>query len=224
MVLDAMLPGQRLEFSLRDQRFRVLAKHLLLLEETDEASLGMVGFDPATGDPLNVGVTVKILKLEIDDTNNSCTLGIEADAMFQVQNEPQMDDTESYYTVDVEMVEGRTERDLTVDEQVEAQGLHDKIPDLIQEWLALLYQTGRATPENMEPRYPFLNSNGMPEDDIGARAVWAAALVNPIPSLGVCLEIRPSMLICQNDLERVRLAHASIAASIDHVSGKQRLF
>lgn len=231
MILDAMLPGQQLECSLRDKRFRMLAKRVLQDEAKLPASpsLGMIGFDPATGNPLNVGVTVKILKLEIDESNNICTLGVEADSMFEVQNEPQLDETESYYTVDVELVEGRTERTLTDDEQKEAQRLHEEIPDLVQEWLEALYKSGRATPESMVPRYPRCsnNDNGTTvphEDDIGARAVWTAALVNPLPSLGVCLEIRPSMLVCQNDLERVRLAHVSLKASIDHISGKQPLF
>jgi hypothetical protein len=149
---------------------------------------------------------------------------VEADQMFEVQTEAQLDETESYYTVDVEMVKGRIERALSAEEQEEVQRLHDEIPDLIEEWLELLYQKDRATPETMKPRYPYGTGISSIPSDIGDRAVWTAALVNPLPSLGVCLEIRPSMLVCQNDLERVRLAHASLQASMDHLSGKKRLF
>jgi hypothetical protein len=215
MILDAMLPGQRLEFSLRDKRFRVLAERLR--DNGDE--LGMIGFDPSTGNPLNVGVTVKIQTLKIEET--ICTLGIEGYERFEVQGEPIMDETGSYYMADVEVVEGRSpDRELSMEQLEEAKRLHSEIPDLIQEWLQWLYKTGRATPESMEPRLP---GTTMPSE-IGPRALWAAAMVNPIPALGVCLEIRPSMLVCQNDLERVKLAHVSLKASIDHLSGKQRLF
>lgn len=215
MILDAMLPGQRLEFSLRDKRFRVLAERL----RDNGEELGMIGFDPSTGNPLNVGVTVKIQTLKIEET--ICTLSIEGYERFEVLGEPLIDETGSYYVADVEVVEGRSpDRELSVEQTVEAKRLHSEIPDLVQEWLQWLYKTGRATPESMEPRLP---GTTMP-NEISARAVWAAALVNPIPALGVCLEIRPSMLVCQNDLERVKLAHASLKASIDHLSGKQRLF
>lgn len=212
MILDAMLPGQRLEFSLRDKRFRVLAERL----QTENEELGMIGFDPATGNPLNAGVTVKINKLEVEET--ICTLSIEGLERFEVQGEPEIDETNSYYMANVEIVEGRSP-ELTSEQLHEAETLHKDIPDLVQEWLQWIYKTGRASPDSMKPRLP-----GEMPDEIGARAVWAAALVNPIPSLGVCLEIRPSMLVCQNDLERARLAHASLQASIDHLSGKQKLF
>ena len=208
------MPGQRLEFSLRDKRFRVLAERL----RDNGEELGMIGFDPSTGDPLNVGVTVKIQTLKIEET--SFTLGIEGYERFEVQGEPVIDETGSYYMADIEIVEGRSpERELSFEQLQEATRLHSEIPDLVQEWLQWLYKTGRATPESMEPRLP---GTTMPSE-IGGRAVWAAALVNPLPALGVCLEIRPSMLACQSNLERVRLAHASLKASIDHLSGKQRL-
>jgi hypothetical protein len=68
-------------------------------------------------------------------------------------------------------------------------------------------------------------------DDLGPmpknptdRAFWVAALINPLPALGVCLEIRPAMLSCSNDLDRMILASQALQSSIDHLSGKNRLF
>ena len=63
----------------------------------------------------------------------------------------------------------------------------------------------------------------MPEE-LGARAIWIAALVNPLPALDVCVEVRPAMLACKNDFDRINLAVAAIQGSIDHLSGKRRLF
>lgn len=60
--------------------------------------------------------------------------------------------------------------------------------------------------------------------DIGARAMWVASLVNPLPALDVCLEVRPAMLACKNDYDRIMLASAAIQGSIDHMTGKRKLF
>lgn len=56
----------------------------------------------------------------------------------------------------------------------------------------------------------------MPEG-IGARAIWIASLVNPLPTLGVCMEIRPAMLACKNDYDRITLATVAIRSSIDNL-------
>lgn len=61
-------------------------------------------------------------------------------------------------------------------------------------------------------------------DELGDRAIWVASLVNPLPALGVCLEVRPAMLACKNDYDRIMLATAAIQASIDHMTGKKKLF
>jgi hypothetical protein len=63
----------------------------------------------------------------------------------------------------------------------------------------------------------------MPED-VGERAIWLASLLNPLPPLGVCLEIRPAMLACRNDFDRIQLATSAVQSSIDHLSGKRKLF
>mmetsp|Transcript_9757 Transcript_9757/g.14310 ORF Transcript_9757/g.14310 Transcript_9757/m.14310 type:complete len:286 (-) Transcript_9757:2321-3178(-) len=216
MILDPMLPGQKLEFSVKDKRFRVLASRL-----KEEPVLGMLGFDPATNEPLKVGVTLKINNLNIDE--KSCTISIEGHEQFQVESDLYFDDddTESYYVADIEMVEQTPEVDLTPQHMAEAKSLHDEIPDLVQDWIQLLYKTGHATPESMKPRLP---APGIMPSEIRDRSIWVGALINPLPGLGVCLEIRPSMLLCRTDLERVRLAHASLKSSIDHLSGKQKLF
>jgi len=56
------------------------------------------------------------------------------------------------------------------------------------------------------------------------RAIWVAALLNPLPSLKVCLEIRPAMLACKNDYDRIHLAMAALQSSTDHMKGKNKLF
>jgi hypothetical protein len=52
------------------------------------------------------------------------------------------------------------------------------------------------------------------------RALWVGALVNPLPDLKLCLEIRPAMLACKNNYERIQLAVLSIQHSIDFLSNR----
>ena len=48
--------------------------------------------------------------------------------------------------------------------------------------------------------------------------------VNPLPALGVALEIRPLLLRASNAKERVDAAVAGIASSIAHLDGSRRLW
>ena len=48
--------------------------------------------------------------------------------------------------------------------------------------------------------------------------------VNPLPALGVALEIRPLLLRATTAKERVDAAVAGIASSIAHLDGSRRLW
>ena len=60
------------------------------------------------------------------------------------------------------------------------------------------------------------------------QAMWVAALLNPTSSdteeERVCLEIRPAMLSCHNDHDRMMLAATALQSSIDHLTGERKLF
>ena len=57
LILDAMVPGQRLSFQSSDPKFHKLVEHALSSKQTNE--IGMIGFNPHTGKPLNMGVSIK---------------------------------------------------------------------------------------------------------------------------------------------------------------------
>jgi hypothetical protein len=66
---------------------------------------------------------------------------------------------------------------------------------------------------------------GMPDASLpGARAVWVAALINPLPGLGVAWEIRPAMLAAGSSAERLEVAIAGITASIENLQGGSPMF
>mmetsp|Transcript_17083 Transcript_17083/g.24050 ORF Transcript_17083/g.24050 Transcript_17083/m.24050 type:complete len:347 (+) Transcript_17083:65-1105(+) len=63
-----------------------------------------------------------------------------------------------------------------------------------------------------------------PEDQPSERALWVGALINPIPALGVAMEIRPSLLTAKTAQERVDVAHEGIFKSIQHMDGTVRMW
>ena len=89
-----------------------------------------------------------------------------------------------------------------------------EIPPLVSEWLELVRNGKRErAPGQMDAILADIGAMPQPEeaDDL---ALWVAALVNPIPSLGVCKEIRPKVLEARDVLTRVSWAHAAISDSI----------
>ena len=48
----------------------------------------------------------------------------------------------------------------------------------------------------------------------GPKAYWLGALVNPMPPLGVCREVRPALLSAETDAERLLVATGALAESL----------
>ena len=63
-----------------------------------------------------------------------------------------------------------------------------------------------------------------PVDKPFDRALWVAALINPLPALGVALEIRPAVLQAASTANALSIVTAGIRGSIGHVSGEKPLF
>jgi hypothetical protein len=139
---------------------------------------------------------------------------------FHIVGEPWMDATQSFYLADVEIVDNRFEI-MPQNLEEEAYEINQKIPALVDEWVDWVVKTGQAKPADMNKRFKEIGP--MPEP-LQERANWVGALVNPIRPLGVCVEIRPAMLACRNDHDRLVLASTALRSSIDHLSGKRKLF
>ena len=63
-----------------------------------------------------------------------------------------------------------------------------------------------------------------PEHEPTERALWVGALINPLPSMGVAMEIRPALLVSKKTEERVQVALDGILKSIGHMDGSARLW
>lgn len=130
-----------------------------------------------------------------------------------------MDETQSFYIADVEIVDNRQEV-LTPDLEANALAIHENIPGLVKEYVLAVVKEDRASPAEINK---ILTEIGPMPSKMKERAIWVGALVNPIPPLGplgVCAEIRPAMMACRNDHDRVLLASAALMSSIDSLNGK----
>lgn len=62
-----------------------------------------------------------------------------------------------------------------------------------------------------------------PSDQPSERAFWIGALINPLPGMGVALEIRPALLTAKKAEERVEVALTGMLRSIKYMDGSARL-
>jgi hypothetical protein len=88
---------------------------------------------------------------------------------------------------------------------IELAKLNERIPGQIDK---LLQQLGDIPPE-YEP---------------SERAFWVGALINPLPGMGVAMEIRPALLLSKRAEERVQIALDGILKSIRHMDGTSRMW
>ena len=109
----------------------------------------------------------------------------------------------------------QTEARLLVDPNMDGKSLVDR-------WIALARQNERQ-PGQIDTLLKDIGKPPSP-DEPSELASWVGALVNPLPGMGVAMEIRPQLLMAKTAEERVRVALKGITESIQHMNGTRRLF
>jgi hypothetical protein len=181
------------------------------------------GFNPIDGTPLNRGVTAGLNKDQLtfaisSKSQGAIAISVRGNRSFEVAGEPWMDETQSFYLANVEITDGRKEI-LSEDLEQTAAELHARIPDQVDKFVEWMVKREQLNPDALKK---YLKDIGPMPDCLRKRAMWVGALVNPIPALPeVCPEIRPAMLACRNDNDRLVLASTALQSSIDRLSGKQ---
>ena len=91
----------------------------------------------------------------------------------------------------------------------------EALEPLVAEWTSLVREGQRERAPGQLQR--ILNDLGpMPEADLAdERAFWTAALINPLPALGVASEVRPAVLCADAAGPRVEMVRAALAESIE---------
>lgn len=98
------------------------------------------------------------------------------------------------------------------------------LPALVDEWCEEVFRMNAERFEGqLNQVVEDLGAMPSPESP-GDLAFWVAALVNPLPALGVASEIRPKVLAAASVSDRLSIARAGLEGSIGHVTGRRLLF
>jgi hypothetical protein len=199
LVIDSLLPQQKLTFSSKDERLESLA---------DFGEVGIFGVSPRSQHPLMNGVVATITHVR--------------DNEWEVCGQRHVRVVGPADTHESGILQTRAE---FVEEIVEATDVHaaSSLPALVEEWCELVQ---RSRFERFRGQLgTIMHELGPmpPVEEPGRLAFWVAALMNPPQGLGVAAEIRPAMLMAATVQERLRVAQEAIEGSIGHVSGRKPL-
>jgi len=218
MVESSLLPGQTMEMGSADYKFEKFATGL-----STESELGIVGFHPYNkAQPLSVGVMVEAQ--DMTKREGICVLTVKGKECFDLQGQPWWDKENSCFMAHLEISDDDVQsKKLSVKDQQRVEEWHDTVPELMNRWCQLMKSTGRATDFELEERQ-------IPGEQttLSDQAYYVAALLNPSPpwKSPVCLEIRPALLACRNDYDRLHLVFTALQASLQHIeaAGESKLF
>lgn len=104
----------------------------------------------------------------------------------------------------------------------ECEMLSEALAPLVEEWKTLVRDGGF---ERRKDQLELIASHigpMPPADEAARRAVWVAALINPIPALGVAYEIRPALLMARDTRGMLKVATDGITLSIENLRSQIR--
>ena len=236
IILDAMLPRQILNVTIPSDALLI---RLIKRQITNETPyFGMLGLirsrsRPQQLLPLTTGTQVDIISkpkvIHEDDGTTSIQILLKGSHKRFKINQEVVTTPEGWMEARVDFLtladdETACLSRTTTDRYALARAMASArvLPDLIQEWIkeartkerfvgqinALLHDIGPVPP---------------PPDEPTNLSFYVGALINPLPALGVALEIRPSLLLADTPEERVQLAIQGITKSIRHMRGEPLL-
>lgn len=150
--------------------------------------------------------------------NGELVISIQGHRRFEIQGQDfeEDDDVKGFTYADVEILEQKFEP-ISEYHYNQALFLSMQLVDLVDQWVVLVLAAGLMNSKQIRH---VLNDIGPMPDGFAERAIWVAALINPSTCNlgGFCDEIRPAMLLCQTDSDRLQLAYAAITTSIDAIT------
>lgn len=235
VVLDSMLPRQVLKIQVKNDLLNALVKECL---ENEKPFFGMLGLARiSTGQQVHLknGVEVKIVgKPEFGD--DGMKLELKAGRRFSILGE--VDNAGAGWTeARVEFLDSsEQEEEETIGEDrlavaraiSKAESLTSpnmNMPDgksLVDRWIELATKNERE-PGQIERLLEQLGEIPPPHEP-SERSFWVGALINPIPAMGVAMEIRPQLLLAKSAEARVQCALDGVMKSIKHMDGSAKMF
>jgi len=225
VVLDSMLPRQVLKIKVSNPTFIELVRSRFAQEEPYFGMTGMARLSTGEQVHLKTGVTVDIVgKPEVEEDGLKVVL--KADKIFRINGEVDNHPSGGWTEARVEYLENEDDED-KIDKANDRMGLARamskarKLPGLVGEWIELARHRERQ-PGQIDRL--LLDLGVMPpSEEPSQRALWVGALINPLPAMGVALEIRPSLLTARTPEQRVDVALQGIEKSIQHMRGDSLL-
>jgi len=205
MILDSMLPRQRLTFSVDRLMNRVD------LEQDRFAMVGVHG-----GSIISAGVEVRVVSRRT--VGDSVELEVVGGRRFtfpghpSVEEEPERTSSKPLLRVSLEWVRDEDERPI----QGEL-ALSETLEPLVERWLRLVRAGRERQPGQMDMILEHLGPMP-PASEVTDRALWVAALINPLPGLGVAWEIRPAILNADSSAQRLDIARKGLQASLENLA------
>mmetsp|Transcript_5537 Transcript_5537/g.7085 ORF Transcript_5537/g.7085 Transcript_5537/m.7085 type:complete len:341 (+) Transcript_5537:203-1225(+) len=243
VVLDSMLPRQILKLEIKNKLLLELLNHRL---KRETPTLGMIGTARLRSGEvvnLNTGVEVEINvknKMDDDDNDNKYsglnTVEFVAGRRFNIEGG--LETTEGGWTEGrVKFLDSKAEEENELRANIgfvdpvvpfaKAYSLakqltspNANLPEnvsLIQRWIELAKE--REHQEGQIEKLLLDLGDRPKEDEPSELAFWVGALINPLPAMGVSMEVRPALLTAKSAGERVEIVLVAILRSIKHMDG-----
>lgn len=202
LVLDAMVPRQRLAL-----RFASDFAESLQTIRASGKPMCMLGIDPRQRTVMRRGVEARIESLAASDGGlDAVLIGGRRFELLETDSGA-WPPAERLFDARVRWLQEPPSAGAAVERA-------ESLEPLVARWIELVRSTGRERqPGQIDTLLGDLGP--MPEaSDADDRALWVAALINPLPALGVALEIRPLALAATSTLARLAVAQRGLEDSI----------
>jgi len=235
VVLDSMLPRQVLQIEVNNPLFKELVHDRLSKENPYFGMMGMARLSSGEIVHLKTGVEVEICDKPEVTTDGGVRLELKAGRRFKIDGDVE-NAKEGWTEARVQFLnaEEEQENDINQDRMSVARAMikakelttpNMSMKDgqtLVERWVQLAKENERE-PGQIDT---LLNQLGEipPSEEPTERAFWVGALINPIPAMGVAMEIRPALLTAHSTEERVQIAIDGIFRSIRHMDGSERMW
>lgn len=223
VVLDSMLPRQVLRLQVNNPVLMELVRSRLEAENPHFGMLGTARLSTGQSVFLKAGVEVQILDSP-EFVDAGVKLALRGGRRFLVEGE--VDSVEQGWT------EGRVKflpnGDTASAENDDKEYLDRAVSEgrrltsLVDGWIELARENERE-PGQIDNLLLDLGEMPPPEE-LTDLAFFVGALINPIPAMGVAMEVRPALLTAETANERMGIALDGIERSIGHMNGTARMW
>jgi hypothetical protein len=239
IVLDCMLPRQVLRIQANDDLLLEVVRHQMLKENPTFGMLGTVAFNAWEKTHLKTGVEVEIVQKPNFVLGKGVMLELKAKRRFVITGDDVKITKQGWSEANVEFLNSHDQEQHELSRSMEGKmsllraiakakeftESNSKLRNnssMVDRWIELA-KSVEQKPGQIDR---LLEDIGKipPENEPSERAFWVGALINPLPSMGVAMEIRPALLTATTAERRVEVASDAIMKSIKHMEGKERMW